>query len=130
MTTGIVASISPELRDASSNVDVLATLAREGGGALLEGSEDVFTFEGRAEDAARELFPKLLWAALCLFPVDILVRRLAPAGWRKKKTDEDGAADPGAMPPVVEKPSPTPDDTAGRLLAAKKRLAGRTRRSK
>jgi len=71
-----------EYRTLPPNIDLLRALADETGGKLAPSIAEVFAQRGDHSRIARTLWPWLAMLALCLYLLDIAVRR-APVAWRQ-----------------------------------------------
>ncbi len=77
-TTGVAVSYSPEYKDVKTNVGLLERLARETKGKAIEdpAKENVFRHDLPKTQSPQDLWQRLLWLAICLFWLDVAVRRV------------------------------------------------------
>ncbi len=73
---GLAVGYPEELRLRATDEELLRTVARVSGGAFGPAPEDVFQADGRSARQATPLWPYLLAAAICLFVVDVALRRI------------------------------------------------------
>ena len=83
MTRAFTISYKPEYRHLGVNEDYLKELATVTGGGYKATPEDLFKVSDQeAVSIRRKLWPWFLGAALCLFILDVALRRLDLAGYR------------------------------------------------
>jgi len=75
--TGLVVPYSPEYKDLTANDYLMTQMAQVGGGAATTDPAQVFGANRPSVFAPVELYQKLLFLAMLLFPFDVAVRRLA-----------------------------------------------------
>ncbi|MFO7976337.1 MAG: glutamine amidotransferase [Candidatus Hydrogenedentota bacterium] len=86
LPTGLALGYSPEYEYHTSNMPLLEEMAVEGGGALVNPGDNPFIHNLEASATITPIWPYLVAFALCLFPVEIFVRRvvvdfMAPLAW-------------------------------------------------
>lgn len=79
-TTGVAVSYSPEYKDVKTNEGLLERLARETGGKAIKRDElgrvNVFRHDLPKTRSPQDLWQRLLGLAICLFWLDVAVRRV------------------------------------------------------
>lgn len=78
--TGFVRAYSPEYRTFGTDEAMLRRLATLGGGTLLDDPAQVFAHDQRVVKTYTDVWPWLLGLAVCLFPLDVGVRRVVIDG--------------------------------------------------
>lgn len=86
LPTGLALGYSPEYEYHTSNTPLLEQLAAEGGGALVNPGDNPFVHNLEASATITPVWQYLVAFAVCLFPLEIFVRRvvvdfLAPLAW-------------------------------------------------
>lgn len=135
LESGVTVGYSSEydLR-AADGLSLLARIAEETGGRLLENPAELFAERGTQTRARRDITTPLLIAALILFVLDAAQRRLSWERWLPQKTANDAKpAKAGKDTPKPAKkdtskpgkeeapPPPPPTETAEKLLAGRKK---------
>lgn len=118
-TAGWVLAYSPEYRSFEGDPDLLAFLAQQTGGGLIEGPAQAFAATLRGDPARLPIWPWLLLAATILLPFDIALRRLVIT--RTDLQRLTGAVGLGPAPA----PAAPRSSRAGALFAARERAQGR-----
>ncbi len=75
-TIGLALPYPPEYATTGTDEALLAGLAAASGGEVLSAPEAVFQPRGRAARTPIDVWPVCLVLALCLFPIDVAVRRV------------------------------------------------------
>ncbi len=118
---GLVVPYSPEYRQQQANPALLANIAAETGGQLLETPAGVFEHNLAAVRRAQEISLPLMLLAALLLPLDIAVRRL---GLRRRDFVEAGVWASGRLAARKAQQS-APSPVLGDLQRAKARAATR-----
>ena len=73
---GLALGYSPEYEYTTMNLPLLEQIAAAGGGAIMEPAENPFVHDLKATPSVTPIWHWLIIAAVCLFPIEIFVRRV------------------------------------------------------
>lgn len=107
-TIGLALPYPPEYATTGTDEALLAGLAAASGGEVLSDPAVVFQPRGRAARTPTDVWPVCLVLALCLFPIDVAVRRVVIDPRRLR-----------ALWAARRQPEPEPERATSRLLAHK-----------
>lgn len=120
--SGVAVSYAPEYKDTDANQALLERLALATGGRVLSPNDNVFFHDSTRTKVPQDLWPRLLWLAIALFPLDIFIRRVMLDRKQVRTWLEKILA---ALPLIggrFRKDRPAVDPTLNALLARKESL--------